>query len=904
MIGTKLAHYQITGHLGSGGMGEVYQATDSKLGRSVAIKILPEAFGRDADRLARFEREARLLASLNHPNIAAIYGIEQAASQNFLVMELVNGETLAERITRGPIPIEEALPIAREIAEALEYAHERGIVHRDLKPANIKLTGEGQVKVLDFGLGKALSEQTPAVIQSNSSTLTVAPTQAGIILGTAAYMAPEQAKGQEVDRRADIWSFGIVVYEMLSGRRMFDEPTTSETLAAVLKSELKLVGLPDSTPAAVRRLLGRCLDRDRRQRLRDIGEARIVIEQAITHPETEAPPVEAVVPAPPIWGRLLPWAVAVAAAAVASVSLWMFWHTKPKQFPIVRLSSELGADATLYTLYGSSVSLSPDGKVLAFAASKTAAERPQIYVRRLDQLQGAPLVGTQGARDPFFSPDGQWIGFFADTKLKKISVNGGAAVELADAPDDRGGTWADDGTIIFSPNSSSGLVRISSDVGKPEPLTKVDQSAGESHRWPQALPGGRGVLFVAGPISANFEDADIVVQSREGGERRLVQHGGYYPRYLPSGHLVYMHQGTLFTAPFNLDRLEIASQPVPAVEGVAASSSFGGAQFSFSQAGSFVYVPGANTNPMVSIQWMDRSGNTQPLLPMLGNFFDVRFSPDGQRIAMSDIDQQQDVWVYEWARDMKWRLTDDPLSDRYPIWTPDGQRITFGSVRGNRSTFGIYWQRTDKTGEPQRLTESNNNQIPMSWHPKEKFLALRENRPQTNWDIMILPVAGDEASGWKPGKPTVFLATPFIESEAAFSPDGRWLAYQSDESGRNEVYVRPFPSREGKWQISSGGGELPTWSRKELFYRTTDQRIWAVGYNADGDSFNYERPHQWSDGTFTDRGARIRNFDLHPDGQRFAVLKAPQTQAENKLDKVTFIFNFFDELRQIAPRTK
>jgi len=311
---------------------------------------------------------------------------------------------------------------------------------------------------------------------------------------------------------------------------------------------------------------------------------------------------------------------------------------------------------------------------------------------------------------------------------------------------------------------------------------------------------------------------------------------------------------------------------------------------------------------MVSIQWMDRSGKTQPLLPTLGNFFDVRFSPDGRMIAMSDNDQQQDVWVYEWARPRKSRVTYDPLSDRYPIWTPDGRRITFGSVRGNKSTFNIYWQRADGTGEPQRLTESMNNQIPMSWswHPSGKFLAFREIRSQTNWDIWILPMDGDEASGWKPGKPTVFLASPFIESEAAFSPDGRWLAYQSDESGKNEVYVRLFPSGEGKRQISTAGGELPTWSGngKELFYRTTDQRIWAVGYNADGDSFNYERPHLWSDGTFTDRGARIRNFDLHPDGQRFAVLKAPQTQVENKSDKVTLVFNFFDELRRIAPNTK
>jgi len=902
--GQQLGSYEITSLLGKGGMGEVYRARDIKLKREVAIKILPEEFSRDADRVSRLQREAEVLASLNHSNIAAIYGIEESQATRALVMELVEGPTLGDRITRGPIPIEEALPVASEIAEALEYAHERGIVHRDLKPANIKLSREGQVKVLDFGLAKALSDETPASRQSNSPTLSVAATQAGIILGTAAYMAPEQAKGMEVDRRADIWAFGVVLYEMLSGKHMFDEPTTSETLAAVLKSDIKLDSLPASTPATVRRLLERCLDRDRRQRLRDIGEARIVIEQAIAHPETET--MWAVVSPRTVttWGSLLPWALAVVAAAVATGSLWMLWHT-PQPLSVVRLTSEVGTDATMYTLYGSAAVLSPDGKILALVATKT--DRPQIYVRRLDQLQATALVGTEGARDLFFSPDGQWIGFFADAKLKKISVNGGAAVVLGDASDDRGGTWADDGTIIYSPIPTSGLWRVSSGGGKPEPLTQLDQAAAQgTHRWPQALPGSRAVLYIEGPISTNFEDADIAVQSLQSGERKVVQRGGYYPQYLPSGHLVYMHQGTLFAALFDPDRLELTTQPVPAIESVAASPNFGGAQFHFSQNGSVVYIPGTNANPLVSIQWMDHAGKTQPLRPTPGHYFDLRFSPDGRRVAISDIDQQQDVWVYEWARDTMSRFTYDPLSDRYPVWTPDGRRIAFASVRANKSSYSVYWQRVDGTGEPQRLTEGRSNQIPMSWHPSGKSLAFREIQPQTGWDIMILPMDGDEASGWKAGKPTVFLATPFIESEAAFSPDGRWLAYQSDESGKNEVYVRPFPSREGKWQVSTAGGEYPTWSpnQKEMFYRTADQRIWVAPYTVEGDSFRPDKPRLWSDVPFTDRGARIRNFDLHSDGQRFAVLKASQTQAENKLDKVTFIFNFFDELRRIAPNTR
>ncbi len=920
MTGERLAHYQIDSLIGAGGMGEVYPGLDTRLGRKVAIKILPEAFATDPDRIARFQREAMVLASFNHPNIAALYGMEHANGRHFLVMELVEGETLADRVQCGPIPIEETLKLALQVTEALETAHEKGVIHRDLKPANIKVTPDGKVKVLDFGLAKAMSGASASATArshqgmdafSNSPTLSLAATNAGIIIGTAAYMSPEQARGTEADKRADIWAFGVVLYEMLTGRRLFDEPSTSDALAAVLKSVLKLDALPGATPLALRRLLGRCLDRDRRSRLRDIGEARITIETVLEHPEAEtstdaAHPTTA---APPFWRRALPWAAASVALAIAGVTAWTLWPRPGEPPTVLRLSSELGADAGLLLNQGPAVALSPDGKTLAFVASKDGNEKTQIYVRRLDQLQASILAGTDGARDPFFSPEGQWIAFFADNKLKKISVNGGAAVTLCNVENDRVGTWADDGTIVFAPASRGGLFRVSQTGGTPEPLTKLDSASRElSHRWPQVLPGGRAVMFTASADPGNaaaWEDANIVVQSIPGGERKVVQRGGYSALYLPSGHLVYIHEATLFAVPFDLNRLETAGSPVPVLQGVMTGRN--GAQFAFSRAGSIVYVRCATQLVgLLPIYWMNRDGTTQPLRATPAQYSDIRFSPDGKRLAMTVLDTQSDIWVYEWARDTMSRLTFDPAIERDPRWTPDGRRIAF--VRRGKAE-AIYWQRADGTGEPELLTESDKGFIaPMSWHPNGKFLAFDISRGGRNVDIMILPMNGDESSGWKPGTPATFLATPFNEAQSAFSPDGRWLAYQSDESGRFEVYVRPFPGPGGKWQISSTGGRFPTWSRtgKELFYLAPDQKIMAASYASEGDSFRAEKPRLWSEsarGT-VDAGVFTRTFDLHPDGQRFAVIKASESTADAKTDKVVFILNFFDELRRIAPLPK
>jgi serine/threonine-protein kinase len=916
--GTRLGAYEIQSALGAGGMGEVYRARDTTLGRDVAIKILPDLFVADPERVARFEREAQLLAALNHPHIAAIYGLEESGATKFLVLEFVDGQSLAEKLAQpsaishqpcAGLPVAEALTIARQIVEALEAAHDKGIVHRDLKPANIMLTVDGQVKVLDFGLAKhdgAGGSGGPAGLP-HSPTLTFQPTQAGVILGTAAYMSPEQAKGRAADKRSDVWAFGCVLFELLTGTRAFQGEDVSDTLAAILRGEPDWTALPPDAPASIRTLLKRCLEKDRKARIPDIAVVRFLMDDALTVAGPVTP--DSRLPTPdsrlPTRSSTLPWAVAGAALLVAGVllMLWAPWRKAAPPAP-VRVSAELGADVSLATSgFGDATILSPDGAVFAFVAQKGGGGSPQLHVRRLAQLQATALSGTDDADSPFFSPDGQWIAFFAGGKLKKISVTGGAAVTLCDAPNGRGGAWGEDGTIVFAPDSTAGvrLLRVSSAGGKPEPLTSLAEGQ-STQRWPQVLPGGTAVLFTAGTAGA-YEDANIVVQPLPAGARTIVQRGGYHGRYLPSGHLVYIHDATLFAVPFDLDRLEVTGQPVPALEGVTSNSASASAQFAVSATGTLVYLPGRSTGG-VPIHWMTHEGRTTPLRATLANWFDPQFAPDGRRLALQINDGQNDVWVYEWARDTLTRLTFDSADDRKPVWTPEGRRIAFASSRGDKSTLNLYWQRADGTGDAQRLTESKNIQMPASWHPGGKFLAFEEVNPQTSYDLMILPLEGDEASGWKPGKPTVFLNSPFSEREPMFSPDGRWLAYWSNETGRAEVFVRPFPGPGGKWQISTGGGNYPTWSRTkhELFYGSPNGQIMVAAFTVEGDSFRAEKPRPWSDGRFMNRAAQ-RSFDLHPDGERFALAAAAQTPGGAKQDHVTFIFNFFDELRRVAPGT-
>ncbi len=904
--GTRLGPYEVAAQIGAGGMGEVYRALDTNLKRAVAIKVLPEALAADAERLARLQREAEVLASLNHPHIAQIYGLEKTdpstsagqTATTALVLELVEGPTLADRIVEGPMPIEDALPIAKQIAEALEAAHEQGIVHRDLKPANVKVRPDGQVKVLDFGLAKlAGGDVLPAgsIAMTASPTLTVHATYLGVILGTAAYMSPEQAKGKAVDRRADIWAFGVVLCEMLTGRRMYEAETAAETLARIIEREPDLTTLPSSTPMPVRHIIERCLTKDPRARLQAMGEARIAIDRAIAQPRTSPVADDAHQSRS---SSLIPWTVAGALALglIAVVALWAPWRI-PLPSASVQVNAGIGADASLMTDVGTAAALSPDGQTLAFAAATSATQPSILYVRRLDQLQATPLAGTEDARSPFFDPAGESIAFFAGGKLKKVPATGGAVVTLADAPTGRGGAWADDGTITFQPDIVSvtaALARVSSAGGTPDAMPR--ETRGRA-RFPQLLPGGQVLYTRAAPGGV----AEVLVGPLGSDERKVLVQGGY-GRYVPSGHLLYIQNATLFAVGFDIDRLELIGSPVPMIEGVMAAESMMAAQFSVSNTGTLAYLPGRLTTTDPPMLWMDARGTTTPLLSKPTSWGSPRFSPDGRKLVVDIIDGSSDIWVYDLDRASLDRVTfERETVDAEPVWTPDSQRVVFRSTRDNAAVSNLYWKRADNTGAVQRLTTSDNNQFPGAWHPSGKYFAFHQQSARSNADIWILPMEGDEKSGWKPGTPTVFLNTTATEGEPVFSPDGRWLAYTSNENGPIEVYVRPFPGPGGPWQVSSGGGLTPVWSRtkNELLYGTLNQQIMVASYRVEGDSFQRDEPRVWSETRFATR--RRRSFDLHPDGNRVVLAPEAQPHALVKQDRIVFVFNFFDELRRRVP---
>ena len=924
--GDTVGAYRITAQIGVGGMGEVYSASDARLGREVAIKVLPTEWVADQDRMARFHREAQVLASLNHPHIAAIYGFEESTAAHALVMELVDGATLADRVHAAPtgLPIEDVLNIARQIAEALEYAHERGIVHRDLKPANIKITPDGQVKVLDFGLAKALDRglgngDQGSDKRANSPTLSLAATAAGMILGTAAYMAPEQAKGKAVDRRADIWAFGVIVYEMLTGRMAFVGETASETMAFVMTREPEWSALPAETPARLGDVLRRCFVKDPRRRARDIGDLRIAIEEIAGELESSSSHLSALSSGPPAaattstrFGRALPWAIAVASLAAAGLALWAPWNSVPQPAPAVRLTVNLGDEALFLNNINSpaNLAMSRDGAVLVLVAGKNV-DSARLYLRRLDALQATPLAGTEGARNPFFSPDGQWIGFFDAAKLKKIAVTGGAVVTIADAPGNRGGTWTEDGSIVFSPSPQSALMLVAEGGGMPTPLTKL--ADGESaHRWPQVLPGGRAVVFTAVVGAFGSGAGRVMAQRLSDGETKLLQQAGFFARYLPTGlgapmrgggHLVYMAGSTMFAAPFDSEKLEWLGMPVPVLDGVLSLTGPMAASVAVSNTGALIYAPGGVERQLRQMVWLDRDGRQSSLPAAPAIFNDPRVSPDGRRIVVSiSATGLSDIWIYEWARDAMSRLTFDPENDQDPLWL-DASHVVY-----HRQTPGVrrqmLWQAADGTGEAKRLVEGQSAPVAMSWHPGGKWIAAHDSGRPTSPDLLILPLTGDAPSGWQAGAPVTFLSTPFNESEPAFSPDGRWLAYQSNETGRFEVYVRSFPGPGGRWQVSTAGGEMPTWSPKgkELLFRV-DQQVMVAEYSATKEgSFNVSAPRRWSETRLTDLGSGVRNFDVHPDGQRVLAVVSPQADAART--EVVYVSNFFDELRRLAPVKK
>jgi len=908
--GTRLGVYDITAHIGEGGMGQVYRATDTKLKRQVAIKILPPALAANPDRLARFQREAEVLASLNHPHIAGIYGLEESDGVFALVMELVDGEDLSQRIARGAIPIDEALPIAKQIADALEAAHEQGIIHRDLKPANIKVRADGTVKVLDFGLAKAMEpagSSSPSTSMSPTIT-TPAMTEAGVILGTAAYMAPEQARGKTVDRRADIWTFGAVIFEMLTGRRAFGGDDIALTLALVMTKEPEWSALPSATPRALGGLLRRCLEKDPKRRLQAIGDARLEIED-LTSGASSDDAAGTPNPSTPSnrrpWSRALPWAVAATALATTAVAMWSSWRAdKPMDRPLVRLDVDLGADVSLPApaSLGSSVVISPDGTRLAYASGSPT----RLFIRRLDQLKAVELPGTQGASAPFFSPDGQWVGFVSGGRANKISVEGSAVAPLAGVTNNSSLSWSEDGSIVMF--ASSKLMRIPAGGGPLETVTEVRK--GELRLLPfQVLPGGQAILLAAdnpGPVDKTTID---VVTLADHQRKTLIQ-GGVSPRFLSTangeGHLVYVRGATLFAIPFDLNMLTTRGTAVPIVDDVAHESQAGVGQFDVSRTGTLVYrraIGGASA--LTTLQRVDATGRRESLQAKPAMYLDVRLSPDGKRAAVTVSEGGgQEIFIYDSDRDVMTRLTSGAGVYRGPTWSPDGRHIVFASV-GN----GIFQARADGASQPQAVLQSQAVQYPGSFTPDGKRLAYAENRGggEQLWTVPLT----EEGGQLKGGTAEPFLKSSAIDSIPTFSPDGRWLAYASTESGATEVFVRPFPQPAsgsgGKWQISTNGGTGPAWSRSghDLFYQSGDQ-IMAVSYIVSGDSFVPGKPRVWiqklgATTAITTNGV----WDLAPDGKRVVVLTpVDSADARKQEHEVVFLQNFFDELRRRVPLGK
>jgi serine/threonine-protein kinase len=898
--GTRLGAYEILTLLGSGGMGEVYRATDTKLHRDVAIKVLPSEVAADPDRLARFEREAHVLASLNHPNIAHIHGIEDSTGTPALVMELVEGPTLADRIAKGPIPLDEALPIAKQIADALEAAHEQGIIHRDLKPANIKVRPDGTVKVLDFGLAKALSADTPTGDPASSPTLSMRATMAGVIMGTAAYMAPEQARGQQVDKRADIWAFGVVVYEMLTGRQVFGGATVSDTLASVLKEspDLNLV------PAQARTLIRHCLEKDPRRRMRDIGDGRLLLNDA--EDTTAARSVE-VWRRPIVLGSLL--AAVVLIAVVLGVGLWR--ATRPVDRPLIWLSADLGPDARASRDF--TAAISPDGTRLVFPIGDPGASR--LAVRSLGQPSATPLAGTEGGANPFFSPDGEWIAFGAGGKLKKISSHGGPPMTLCDGANVHGGSWGEDGFIVASLGNSAGLSRVPENGGSPQPLTTLEN--GElTQRWPQILPERKAVVFSASSSQVNWEEAHVDVLSLKTGQRKTVVRGGFYGRYLPSGHLVYLRGGTLYGMAFDIDRLEPSGPPATLLEGIAASI-YGGGQFDFSRNCTLVYLSG---NPSIGIKrklvWIDAAGNTQPFFASPDRVNDPALSPDGKRLAITiGTAGASDLWVYDLEREIPTKLPTGGHVLLGPVWAPDGKHLVYGSEPSNNN--GVMWIRADGGGEPQLLTrdDTHRGQVPASVSPDGRFVLF--GGPERHAQSVTIDTTDPDHP--KASAPEPLLNTSAIDGDGPISPDGHWLAYTSGRSGTPQVFVRPFANGKiagsGVWQISAAGGAYPVWSRaaRQLLYATSEGRIMVVDYTVEGDAFHALKSRLWTDkqvGTTPGNTLNLRAggsgnsrlFDLTPDGRRIIAWEPQEGSKEAKVDlHVTMLLNWFEELKARVP---
>jgi serine/threonine protein kinase len=897
LIGRQFGSYQVLSLLGAGGMGEVYKARDTRLDRIVAIKVLPAHLADRADSRERFEREAKTIASLNHPHICTLHDIGHQDEIDFLVMEYLEGETLAQRLLKGPLPLEHVLQYAIEIADSLDKAHHKGITHRDLKPGNIMLTKTG-TKLLDFGLAKLKQEAVPANVSLSELPTAKDPlTAQGTLLGTLQYMAPEQVEGKEVDARTDIFAFGAVVYEMATGKGAFEGKTQASVIGAIMSIDPPLMSsLRPMTPPALDRVVKKCLAKepdDRWHAAKDLcDELKWIAESGS---QTSA----ATLPAAPAWKnsrKILVWAAAsLLACAIIGIAVWILKPAPPR--PVTRFTLSLPPDQRLAGLDAPAIALSPDGTRLAYVATQSGAQ--QIYLRAMDSSEAQLIPGTEGARAPFFSPDGQWVGFFAESKLKKISLSGGAPVTLSDAFGNSlsvSANWGADDNIVFQSGSAAGLRQVSAAGGTPKLLTTPDSKKGETtHRFPEFLPGGKAVLFAAGQSAAvNFNNARIVVRSQQTGQTRDLV-GGTYPSYAPTGHLVYAQAGTLMAVPFDPQRLAVTGASVPVLESVLQSPSSGVAQYSFSNTGSVAYVPGGLQGVQRKLVWVDRKGTEQPLPAPSRPYRTPRLSPDGRRVVVAISDQLGgNIWLYDLTRDTLTRLTFEGTTNSTPIWTPDGQRITFGSSRAGSSASNAFWRSADGSGSAEALTTFGENAHNMgSWSPDGQVLSFEEINPVTRRDVWVYTLSDRKAHP--------FLNTQFNETAPEFSPDGRWLAYASDESGRYEIYVQPYPGRGGKWQISTEGGTEPRWARNgEIFYRS-GMKMMAVDTRLKP-TFSADKPKMLFEGQYVPSLATMHNYDVSPDGQRFLMVK--DSEQATLTTQINVVLNWFEELKQKVPTGK
>jgi Tol biopolymer transport system component len=896
VAGTRLGPYEVISAIGAGGMGEVYRARDTRLDRFVAIKVLPERFAQNREHRLRFEREARTISRLNHPHICTLYDIGEETGVDFLVMEYLEGETLDARLSKGALPPKEAMQFAVEICDALEKAHRHDIVHRDLKPANIFLTKSG-AKLMDFGLAK------PALSAAEAATLTgsteKALTSEGALVGTIPYMSPEQLQGKEADVRSDLFAFGAMLYEMLAGRRPFGGKTSLSVLSAILEHDPEpLAVVKPSTPPALDRLVRQCLAKNPDERWQTAHDLRAELEwiAASAHEAHSARPAAR--------GALL-WGL-VALILLAAIA-WNFRAAAPSAAaPMMRLSVDLGPEVLSDALLEARIS--PDGKLLAFVG-RTSDGQKRLAVRSLQDERTNFIPGTDGAEFPFFSPDGQWLGFFSDARLKKVSIASGVVVTLADPALPHAGatcwgaSWGDDQNIIYSPGSINPLVRVSATGGRPEPVTTVGENGDTTHRWPQVLPGSQAVLFTSSRTTTGFDNATIEVLALKTRQRKVLVHGGYAGRYIPApdgtGYLLYLHEGALFGIRFDPASLVVHGSASPLVEGVAGNSDVGAGQFDISDNGILIYRSGSGPARKWPIVWMDASGRIEPLLSDPDTYYTPRLSPDGAQLAVSinQADKGQQIHLYDWRRGVMSQLTFTDAVNIAPVWTPDGKYVVFQS--SSPHGYGIALVRADGSGPPQRLAEHDALITPTSFSPDGKHLAYFELNPETGFDIGIGSFDGSDPEHPRLRDRKLFLNTPAYEWNPVFSPDGRWLAYASSESGRNEIYVRPYPGPGGKSQVSINGGNQAVWSRdgKQIFYKAADARLMVASYRVQGGLFVVSKPRVWSAAPIG--GDAIGGSpSLSRDGTRFAVFPRREFQASSGTVHITFVTSFLSELQR------